>query len=296
MKRILGFFAALAAVSFWGISFISAKIALEVFDPIVLGFFRYVLAVVIVLAIVWVKKISLRVTKKDLLTFVLAGFFGIFLFSSLENTALQWIAPESGAIMSSLAPLMILLANTIFAGERFNWRHGVLALISIVGVALVVSPDAFGTSREGLFGLILMVLSILSWTAYSLLTKHVTERHDTIKVTALQSLAALVAFAPTLLFRPLPDFSLFDAAHWGHFLFLGIVCSAGAYLLFIHSIRVLGVTTPNVILNFTPIVTVLVGAVWFGSTIGWIQVLGAALVVVTMTLITLDRTRPRTNP
>jgi drug/metabolite transporter (DMT)-like permease len=294
MKRLFGFLAALAAVSFWGISFISAKIVLDVFDPIVLGFFRYVLAVSIVLVIVAVKKISLKVTKRDLWTFVLAGFFGIFLFSSLENTALLWIAPESGAIMSSLAPLMILMANTIFSKERFNWRHGLYALISVFGVTLVVSPDAFGTSPEGLLGLGLMVLSIMSWTAYSLLTKHVTERHDTIKVTALQSLAALAAFAPALLFRPLPDFAAFDVVHWGHFLFLGIVCSAGAYLLFIHSIKVLGVTTPNVIINFTPIVTVLVGVLWYGATIGWIQVLGAALVVVTMTLITLDRTRIQT--
>jgi drug/metabolite transporter (DMT)-like permease len=294
MKRLFGFLAALAAVSFWGISFISAKIVLDVFDPIVLGFFRYVLAVSIVLVIVAVKKISLKVTKRDFWTFVLAGFFGIFLFSSLENTALLWIAPESGAIMSSLAPLMILMANTIFSKERFNWRHGLYALISVFGVTLVVSPDAFGTSPEGLLGLGLMVLSIMSWTAYSLLTKHVTERHDTIKVTALQSLAALAAFAPALLFRPLPDFTAFDVVHWGHFLFLGIVCSAGAYLLFIHSIKVLGVTTPNVIINFTPIVTVLVGVLWYGATIGWIQVLGAALVVVTMTLITLDRTRTRT--
>jgi len=290
MKRLFGFLAALAAVSFWGISFISAKIVLEVFDPIVLGFFRYLLAVAVVLAIVVFKKVSLKVTKKDLMTFILAGFFGIFLFSSLENTALQWIAPESGAIMSSLAPLMILLANTIFSKERFNWRHGLYALISVVGVTLVVSPDAFGTSPEGLLGLGLMVLSIMSWTAYSLFTKNVTQRHATIKVTALQSIAALVAFAPALLFRPLPAFDAFTATQWGHFLFLGIVCSAGAYLLFIHSIRVLGVTTPNVIINFTPIVTVLVGAIWFGATIGWIQLLGALLVVLTMTLITLDRT------
>lgn len=295
MKRLLGFLAALAAVSFWGISFISAKIVLDVFDPIVLGFFRYVLAVSIVLVIVAVKKISLKVTKRDMWTFVMAGFFGIFLFSSLENTALLWIAPESGAIMSSLAPLMILLANTIFSKERFNWRHGLYALISVVGVTLVVSPDAFGTSKEGLLGLGLMVLSIMSWTAYSLLTKRVTERHDTIKVTALQSLAALAAFAPALLFRPLPVFSTFEIVHWGHFLFLGIVCSAGAYLLFIHSIKVLGVTTPNVIINFTPIVTVLVGVLWYGASIGWVQLLGAGLVVVTMTLITLDRTRTQTK-
>lgn len=294
MKRFLGFLAALAAVIFWGVSFLSAQVALEVFDPIVLGFFRYVLAVVIVLGIVAVKKVSLKVTKKDLLTFLFAGFFGIFLFSSLENTALQWIAAESGAIMSSLAPLMILIANTIVSKERFVWRHGLYALISAGGVVLAVSPDAFGTSPKALLGLGLMVLSIVSWTAYSLLTKHVTERHSTIKVTALQSLAALLAFAPALLFRPLPDFSTFTITHWGHLLFLGIVCSAGAYLLFVHSIRVLGVTTPNVVVNFTPIVTVVAGALFFGGVIGWQQIVGGLVVVLTMTLITLDRTQSHT--
>jgi drug/metabolite transporter (DMT)-like permease len=292
MKKTSGIAAALAAVVFWGVSFISIKIVLEVIDPILLGFFRYILAVAFVLIFVWAKRISLRVPRRDLFVFFLAGVIGIFLYTSLENTALQYISPQSGAIMSALVPLAILIANSLVFKERFEWRYLIYVALSIVGVWLVVSPDAAsGDGDNAVFGLILMVLSIVSWTIYALLTKRVVERYDSTKVTALQSIMALLAFTPALLFRPFPDFSAFTPTHWFHLLFLGVFCSGVTYLLFVHSIHQLGLTAPNVLLNFIPLVTVLTGALWFGETITWIQVLGGIVVVFTMTIITIDRTK-----
>ncbi|MCK7486700.1 MAG: DMT family transporter [Bacillus subtilis] len=292
MKKTSGILSVLASVVFWGVSFISIKIVLEVVDPILLGFFRYILAVAFVLIFVWAKRISLKVPFRDLIVFFLAGVIGIFLYTSLENTALQFISPQSAAIMSALVPLAILIANTLVFKERFELRYLIYVALSIFGVWLVVSPDATGdTGENAVLGLVLMVFSIVSWTIYALLTKRVVERYESTKVTALQSIMALLAFTPALLFRPFPDFTIFTPTHWFHLLFLGIFCSGVTYLLFVHSIRQLGLTAPNVMLNFIPLVTVLTGAIWFGEAITWIQVLGGVVVVLTMTMITIDRTK-----
>ena len=293
MKRISGFLAIFGVVVFWGISFISIKVVLEVIDPIVLGFLRYVLAVLFVLGFVLFKRISLRVPFRDLIIFFVAGVFGIFLYSALENTAMQYVSAEVAAIMTSLVPLTIIVANRLVYKESFNFRYLLYAILSIGGIGLILLPEGTDviTYPRQAFGVLLLFLSIISWTGYAVVTKHVVEKYDSIKVTAIQSMMALVAFIPSLFFRPLPDFSSFAIHHTLHLLFLGIFCSGVTYLLFVHSIDTLGLSTPNIFLNFIPIVTLLVNGLILGETIGFIQIIGSLIVVGSMTLLTIDRIR-----
>jgi len=293
MKRLVGFLSIFGVVVFWGISFISIKVVLEVVDPIVLGFLRYVLAVLFVLGFVLFKRISLRVPKRDLFIFFIAGVFGIFLYSALENVAMQYVSAETAAIMTSLVPLTIMIANRLVYKERFNIRYVVYAVCSIVGIILILLPS--GTQdvlypQQGL-GVFLLFLSIVSWTGYAVVTKKVVEKYHTIKVTALQSMMALLAFFPALFFRPLPDVSMFQWHHLFHLLFLGIVCSGLTYLLFIHAIHRLGLSIPNIFLNFIPLVTTLVNGVILGVPIGLLSIIGGLIVILSMTLLTVDRMR-----
>ncbi len=295
MKKILGLASIIAVVVFWGISFVSIDLILDVIDPVVLGFFRYVLAVAFVMIFVIVKRIDLRVPKKDLLIFFLAGLFGIFIYTSLENMSMLYISPQASSIFTTLTPLFIAFGNFIVYRERLRKGYLFYILLSIGGVVLVVSGDLNG-SENNPFGYLLMFIAIVSWTGYSLFTKRVTEIYPTAKVTVLQSMMALLIFLPTLFFRPKTDFSLFTAAHWGHLLFLGIVCSGLCYYLYIHSIKTLGLTVPNIFLNFIPVVTIAVNVIFGGEQVEWTQIVGSLLIIATMTALTIDNIRSSRVP
>jgi len=289
LKRVFGFLSIFGVVVFWGISFVSIKIVLEVMDPILLGFFRYVLAVLFVLTLVIVKRVSLRIEKKDWIIFVMAGLFGIFLYSSLENSALVMISPQSASILTSTVPLSILIANTLVYRERVQLRYFFYVLLSMVGVYFVMSADLKGgSSSSEIFGYVMMIGAVLSWTVYVILTKKVVLKYQTLQVTTLQSIMALLIFLPTLLFRPFPEFASFSINHWGHLVFLGVVCSGVSYYLYIHSVNVLGVTTPNIFLNFIPLVTVITNFIIFQEKIDALQVLGGVIIILTMSMLTYD--------
>lgn len=287
MKKALGLASIFAVVVFWGISFVSTDLILAVIDPVVLGFFRYVLAVAFVMVFVITKRIDLHVPKKDLLIFFLAGLLGIFLYSSLENMSMLYISPQASSIFTTLTPLFIAFGNFIVFRERLRKGYLFYILLSIGGVILVVSGDLAGEGNNP-FGYLLMLFAIVSWTGYSLVTKHVTQIYPTAKVTALQSMMALLVFLPTLFFRPRTDFSVFTTAHWGHLLFLGIICSGLCYYLYIHSIKTLGLTVPNIFLNFIPVVTIAVNVLYGGARIEWTQIVGSLLIIATMTFLTID--------
>lgn len=288
MKKISGLISISLVVIFWGISFISISIMLEVVHPVVLGFLRYVLAVIFVLILAFSKRISFKVTKNDLLIFFLAALIGIFLYSSLENTALLYISSSAGAIFASLTPMSTIIGNRIIFKESIKPRNILFIILSMVGVGLVVASDLkLELTWWAILGYGLMILSIISWTAYNLFTKKVTIKYSSLKVTTIQSIMALIIFLPSLFFAP-PNFQMFEAKHWFHLLFLGIICSGAAYYLYVHSVDKLGLTIPNIFINFIPVVTIVTNAIMFQVQIHLTQIIGGLLIIITMTLLTLD--------
>jgi len=289
MKKILGFLSITIVVVFWGVSFISTKMITDVIDPINLGFFRYVLAVLFVGVIVIAKRVDLRVTKADFIVFFLAGLLGIFLYSILESTALTIISAEAASIITGLTPMAMVIGNYLVYKERISLKELVLILLSIAGVFLVLVKDLLtATSLMDIVGYLIMLASIVSWTVYSLITKKVSAKYSGIKVTAIQSMIALVLFLPTLFVTDFPDFAAFTPSNWANLLFLGIICSGVCYYLYIHSVNVLGVIVPNMFLNFIPLITILVNVLFFQASIDLFQIIGGIIITGSMTLMTVD--------
>jgi len=295
MKKLLGVGAILLTVVFWGVSFISieALVTNHYVDSITLGFFRYVFAVLFVLIIAFATKMSFRITKKDFFTFFMAGFMGIFMYSIFENSSMLYISSETASILVSLTPMAAVIGNRLVFHERVGVAKTAWILLSIVGVGLVVFHEGFdldGTNRSWI-GYVFMVLSIAFWTVYTLITKKAGMKYDSLKITTIQSIVALFTFLPTLLFRPFPDFASFGTIEWGHLVFLGVICSGVCYYLYIFSVDALGVTLPNVFINFVPLFTVLTNVVVFGERIDTLTIIGGAIIVGSMTVLTVETIR-----
>jgi len=276
-------------VVFWGIYFISTKMMTDVIDQVNIGFFRYVLAVLFVGVIAIAKRVDLRVTKADFIVFFLAGLLGIFLYSILESTALTIISAEAASIITGLTPMAMVIGNYLVYKERISLKELILILLSIAGVFLVLVKDLLtATSLMDIVGYLIMLASIVSWTVYSLITKKVSAKYSGIKVTAIQSMIALVLFLPTLFVTDFPDFAAFTPSNWANLLFLGVICSGVCYYLYIHSVNVLGVIVPNMFLNFIPLITILVNVLFFQASIDLFQIIGGVIITGSMTLMTVD--------
>lgn len=289
MKKILGLLAVLSTVVFWGISFISASQILTKIDPLILGFFRYILAALFVGVIVIVRRVDLRVGKKDFLIFFLAVVLGIFLYSILENTALTLISPAAASIITALTPMAMVLGNFLVHREKITVSEMLLILISIAGVVLVLYDDlSAGSGGNEWLGYGIMLLSIVFWTAYTLMTQKIARKYNSLKVTAIQSFMTLLCFIPTLFIAPFPQFATFTLEDWGNLLFLGVICSGLCYFLFITSVNLLGVTLPNLLLNFIPIVTILANCILRDQDLNGLQIIGGIIVVLSMTVLTID--------
>ena len=87
-KKTFGHLAALFTIVIWGTTFISTKILLVNFKPVEILFFRFVMGFMILL-VISLKRLKTK-SRKEELSFVLAGLCGICLYYLLENIALTY--------------------------------------------------------------------------------------------------------------------------------------------------------------------------------------------------------------
>ena len=94
-----GHLCALLTIIIWGTTFISTKILLVDFQPVEILFFRFVMGL-LALLIIYPHRLK-TTTKRQELTFALAGLCGICLYYLLENIALTYtMASNVGVIIS----------------------------------------------------------------------------------------------------------------------------------------------------------------------------------------------------
>jgi drug/metabolite transporter (DMT)-like permease len=99
----------------------------------------------------------------------LVGFLGVGSFNALQYMALQTSAPINVTLIISSMPLWMLAVGALFYGEHPTRRQIVGALLSLAGVALVISRGEPGVllHLHLLPGDLLMLLALALWAWYS---------------------------------------------------------------------------------------------------------------------------------
>lgn len=287
--------AVLFAVFVWGISFVSTKVILEELPPVSIAFFRQLIAILPLLALMRLSKERLFVPKKDVPAFFVAGLFGIVLYFVFENTGLQYTSAANASMLVAAIPVFALITDSILSKKRMPPLTLALAAVSISGVYLVLFeggvPDF--TSKTFL-GNLLVFGAMMSWIVYTFLTRRLGKNYGSLKMTTLQTICSILLFFP-FMWHEISSWRFPSANVMGHLLFLGLFCSAAAYVAYLYGLKELGAVVPSAFLNLIPVVTILTGFVMLGDIPSAVQLTGAALIIGSLTVLTLvgDRTKSR---
>ena len=296
--RYKALLAVMACVFFWGFSYISIKIAVEVVPPVTLGSLRFAIAIVFLYIIKRKYSPDERIGKGDLFLLTGAGLSGVTLYYLFQNNAVYLIPASEASIITACVPAMILIAEGIekkfFIRRKDNLNNekkpvfyttilpGTGAIISLSGVALVagVSFTLSGAAR----GYIFMLGACISWVSYCFFTRPLVARHSRIFIVFWQSLIGFVGFLPFTIFElsgqnAVMRILTMPAHVWGHVVFLGICCSALGYWFYAIALKELGMGTTSFFINLMPVVSVIAGFIILGERMQPLQGLGAVLVL-----------------
>jgi drug/metabolite transporter (DMT)-like permease len=153
-------------------------------------------------------------------------------------------------------------------------------VVAFVGVALVAFNGAVILDLNPV-GDVLALTSALSWALYCVLLRLFNKDVDGIVLTRKMMFYGFVMGAILILIEG----KEFDLAHllepmnmFGLF-FLGVLGSCACFMLWNHSVKVLGVIKSNIFIYAMPVVTLIAGHIAFDETITVMAVIGMALVI-----------------
>jgi len=273
-----------AALLFSG-SYIAAKVATRELGPFSATLLRYVVALVLLAALLRRVEAPARLPRKaDVGYLVLLGLLGIAAYHVLFFTALRFTEVGNTAIVNATSPVVTALMAAAVIKERLRGREYAGVGVAVAGVLLLLSrgrPD-LAVQMNVNVGDALMMLSVLSWAGYSLLVRRLSARYASVTLTFWASVAGVVLLIPLALAEGLPRaVARASPATWLAVGYMGIAASAVGYVLYNRSIAAIGPTrTASVVYSVVPVLVTILAWLTLGEPVTGIMVASTALILV----------------
>ncbi len=272
-----------SGVLMWGASYTAIKVAVSEVSPITLLWLRTGIGTAVLLLILFFQKRINLLPGRDLLDFALLGFLGVFLHNYIQSTGLETASAGMAGIIISSTPVVIAILGRLFLKEQVSLVQWFGIGVSSFGVLLVATRGNLMKLSELVLssqGDLLVICSVFTWAVFSVISRKKLQNHP-------PDLAMLFTMASGLLFSTIPFIwagafrQLADLSPEGWFsvLFLGIFCSALAYVFWYGGLKDLPSSRVGIFLYLSPVVSVTVAAVFLSEAVTCIVVAGGLLVL-----------------
>lgn len=280
--RIKAHLALLGANLFYGAGFTVAKhIMPRLIQPLGFIFIR----VSVVMLLFWLsyfggEKFRTKIDRKDWLTLVLGGLFGVALNQMLFFMGLNLTFPIHASLIMMSTPLLITIIALFVLKERLKPQKALGLLMGISGAFLLMSAGKeitmTGNSAMGDF---FVFLNAASYAIYLVMIKPLMQRYRPIIV------IRWVFFFGFLFVLPF-GYPQFAAIDWSHFqatdyaavAFIVICVTFFTYLWNIYALQHLSPSTAGAYIYLQPIFAAIISMVVIGEHLTWIKVLATILI------------------
>lgn len=271
----------------WAGNWVLARVIVQDLSPIVLTAARWTLATLL-LVVIARRDLAPLPSRRDLARMALLGWVGIAGYTVIQYMALEHTTAINGSLVFSTNPVVTVLLAALWLRERIGWRQVAGALLSMAGVAIILTGGGGAWQFARLNpGDLLVVFSTLLWALYSLLGRLVLDRHSPLVVTtwaALASLPALwIAAAVDLGQRPLPPLT---ALHGLSLVYMAVFPSLLGFVWWYVGVRALGAGVASIFGNLLPVYTAALSVLFLGETVAAAHLAGGLAVVTGVVLAT----------
>ena len=288
-EQTKGYLMVLAAGSLWGtIGFFVTFLSEMGMSAGPVAFFRVLSASIMLALILLVKGKGIdlfRVSRRGLVSCMLVGFISQALYNVCYMNTIEQGGMATAAVFLYTSPVYVALISRIAFHEPLT-RNKILAIIiNIAGCILTVTGGDFSDMKISGFGILMGVLSGLTYALLPILSRTGADDEDPFTAAFYgQAFGALLLF---FLIRPYNGIGTqFTLQMLLVFLGFGIVPSAMGYIVYYGGLsRITETSIVPVLASVETVVAAIIGLVVFGQTIGVVRVAGIALVLTSIALM-----------
>ena len=270
----------------WSTSFLWIKIGVQEISPMTLVAFRMLFGALTAVAIVILQKASWPRDRKTWLSFAILGptslAIPIFLISWGEKTIDSAVA----SILNATVPLFtIVIAHLWLSDDKMTMQKVVGLLIGFAGVLVLLSKDLSVRAHSSVLGQGAVILAAVFYAGSAVYARKAT-RH--VEGSARGAAPLITAAVCMWILAPLTErpfhFPTLPLT-WIAALWLGVLGSALAWIMFYYLLHEIGPTRATLVTYLFPIGGVLFGVIFLREHLSWQLLAGTLLIAASLAVV-----------
>ncbi len=267
---------------FWAGNAVVARAVRDFVPPVALAFWRWSLALLIVLPFAW------RHLKRDWPTIranwkilLVLGCLGIGAFNTLLYIGLQKTTALNAMLLQSGQPALILLLGSLAMGDTTTWRQIAGAIVALLGVLTIIARGNLSmlTNLHFNVGDLTIGFAVCLWAIYAVSLRQRPLVHP-LSLFAVTLLVGIVSIAPFYGWEVLSG-NLVSVRRDS---FLAIVYVAVfpavlAYLFFNRGVELIGSAQTGLYMNILPVLGAGLAIIFLGERLEVFHATGLLLIV-----------------
>ncbi|PGD54411.1 EamA family transporter [Bacillus wiedmannii] len=291
-QTILGAICLSLAASIWGGMYVVSKYVLDFIPPLTLVWLRFIIAFVVLYAILKIaekkqrKKVTIR--KKDWLLFAWIGFIGYFISITCQFIGTKLSDAHTGSLVTSATPAFMVIFAAIILKEKLTARRLLSTIIATIGVIIVIGWDIEIGSY--FIGTIILVGAAITWALLSIYVKIASARFSSLVITTYAIFFSLFFITPFMLWE-LQSTSIETVNTYVILgvVYLGVVSTAGAFFLWNKGLELMDASIGSLFFFFQPIVGSLLGWLLLNETLSSNFFIGGILIICSVFITTFEK-------
>jgi drug/metabolite transporter (DMT)-like permease len=272
----------LLMVVIWGSNFSVVKVALRDFPELAFNAMRLAVgSAVYVSAILLTRDAAAprpALTRRDWTELFVLGAIGTFLYQLCFVAGVGRTSVGNSSLIIGVQPVVIALLSAAVGHERIKPMRWVGILIALFGLYVVVGHDIdlSGTTWRGDA---LMIAAVICWSVFSVAAQPLLRRHSPLIVIGLAfSIGGALYLIATLPILVGLDWRGVSAFSWSMMLISALFSLNLSYWIWYTGLKKLGGSRTSVYTYLTPIIAIVVAAIWLGEPIARNQIAGAGAI------------------
>ncbi|GAC1469561.1 MAG: DMT family transporter [Ktedonobacteraceae bacterium] len=280
-------FVALFYILLWSSAFIATKIGVTHSPPFTLLSVRFLVAALLMALLAWIGKFARPQGWAAWGRLAVFGLLNSALYLGFNYVALRFLSAGMGSIIVATNPLLLALIAPFALKERLTWLRFLGLLLGFGGVLYVMGARLNANARlDTPAGMLISFLGVICLVGATLFYKRYPPREHPFVVNAVQLAAAGLALVPPALLFEHPERIHIDAPLAWSFLYLVLVISIGASLLWFWLLKQGEASVVSAYYFLTPITGLALAALLLGEPFGLREALVLVAVAAGIALIT----------
>jgi len=274
----------IASSFFWSGNFFSGKIAfLSDLSPFKLSFFRWILALLILLPFTYAQIIKdLEYYKKNILLMTVISILGVTIFNSFTYISLRTTMVINSTLMASVAPVMMIGFSWLIFRTKTTTLQFTGIVLSLLGAFAIVLKGNLNNLYNLYFtaGDLWMLAAVVSWCLYSVLLKKIDSKTSQLANLEVMIIIGVIFIIPFYIMESfnstyLPSTGL-DLAIIGY---VAVFASIVAFFSWNKGVSIIGPNRASLFLHLIPVFSAIWAISFLNEKFAFFHIIGVLFIL-----------------